>query len=125
MKNKISLPVLPSKKSDKCIRIVKEGESKNCLAMWMGEIEAMIDLQPQENGNNSDVEVFAGDEEEDGAESSDEETAAAEDVWPNAIHWSNTLREITVNFASSRLSADKNNNLRPLFGNIHMVKRKC
>ena len=50
-----------------------------------GQIEAMIDLQPQENSNNSDVEVFAGDKEEDGAESSNEETAAAKGVRPNAI----------------------------------------
>ena len=49
-----------------------------------GQIEAMIDLQPQENINNSDVEVFPG-EKEDGAESSNEESAAAEDVRLNAI----------------------------------------
>ena len=61
-----------------------------------GLIEAMIDLQPQENINNSDVEVFPGEKEEDGTESSNEETAAAEDVRPNAIYWSTTLREITV-----------------------------
>ena len=60
-----------------------------------GEIEDFFDLQSQERGSNSDVELYTSKEEEVDKESSDEESAPEENR-PNAIQWSNTLQEINV-----------------------------
>ena len=69
------------------------------------EIDQIIDLQPQENGNSSDVELFADeDEEEEDAEDSDEETPAenAAAAPRNRIQWSSTLEGINVEEFSVR-----------------------
>lgn len=61
------------------------------------EIEDFFDLRPQERGSNSDVELYASGEEEEG----DEESAPEENP-PNALQWSSTLREINVRQFSVR-----------------------
>ena len=66
-------------------------QEQNLLRNVDDEIEDFSDLPPQERGSNSDVELYASEEEEEG----DEESATKENR-PNALQWSSTLREIDV-----------------------------
>ena len=70
-------------------------QEQNLLCNVDGEIEDFFDLRSQERGSNSDVELYANEEEEVDEESSNEESAPEKNR-PNAIQWSNTLREINV-----------------------------
>ena len=62
------------------------------------QIEEFFNLQPQERGGDSDVELYAS-EEDDGDESGDEETLPnnSNDEPPNAVQWSNNLSAVNVN----------------------------
>ena len=64
-------------------------------------MEDFFDLQSQERGSNSDVELHACEEEEESDESSDEESAA-EESRTNALQWSSSLRQINVEEFSIR-----------------------
>lgn len=66
-------------------------QEQNLLCNVYGEIKDFFGLQPQERGSNSDVELYASGEEEEG----DEESTPKENP-PNALQWSSTLREINV-----------------------------
>ena len=55
------------------------------------EIEDFYDLRSQERGSDSDVELYASEEEEESDESCDEESAT-EESRPNTLQWSSTLR---------------------------------
>ena len=70
-------------------------QEQNLLRNVDGEIEDFFALQSQERGSNSDVELYASEEEEVDEESSNEETAPKVNR-PNAIQWSNTLQEMNV-----------------------------
>ena len=70
-------------------------QEQNLLHYVDGKIEDFFDLRSQERGSNSDVELYASEEEKVDEESRDEESAPEENR-PNAIQWSNTLREINV-----------------------------
>lgn len=62
------------------------------------QIEEFLDVRPTERGSNSDVELYASEEEEESDESSDEESTPdnAERAPPNAIKWSDNLRPINI-----------------------------
>ena len=49
-----------------------------------GEIEDFFDLQPQERGSDSNVELYASDEEVEGDEESSDEQSAPEE---NRLQW--------------------------------------
>ena len=76
-------------------------QEQNLLRNMDGEIGEFFDLWPQERGSNSDVELYASEEEEVDEESSDEESDPEENR-PNALQWSSTLREINVRQFSAR-----------------------
>lgn len=77
-------------------------QEQNLLRDVDSEIEDFFDLRLQERGSNSDVELYASGEEEEGdVETSDEESAPEENP-PNALQWSSTLREINVRQFSVR-----------------------
>ena len=59
------------------------------------EIEDFYDLRSQERGSDSDVELYACEEEEESDESCDEESAT-EESRPNTLQWSSTLRQIDI-----------------------------
>ena len=61
-------------------------------------MEDSLDLPSQEKGSNSNVEVYAKEEEESNKSSNKE--SAAEKSQPNALQWSSTLREINVEWFS-------------------------
>lgn len=63
-------------------------QEQNLLRDVDSEIEDFFDLRPQERGSNSNVELYASEEEEEG----DEESPPYENP-PNALQWSSTLRE--------------------------------
>ena len=71
-------------------------QEQNLLRNMDGEIEEFFDLRPQERGSNSDVELYASEEEEEGDEESSDEESDPEENRPNALQWSSTLREINV-----------------------------
>ena len=59
------------------------------------EMEDFYDLRSQERGSDSDVELYASEEEEESDESCDEESAT-EESRPNTLQWSSTLRQIDI-----------------------------
>ena len=59
------------------------------------EIVDFYDLRSQERGSDSDVELYASEEEEESDESCDEESAT-EESRPNTLQWSSTLRQIDI-----------------------------
>ena len=79
---------------DKIQQAHQTQQEQNLLHNVDGEMEDSLDLPSQEKGNNSNVEVYAKEEEESN-KSSDKESAA-EKSQPNALQWSSTLWEINV-----------------------------
>ena len=74
----------------------KRRQEQELLRNVDDEIEALIEQQAEENGNNSDLDTIADDDEGNSGKDSDEETAstASEEAASNRIQWSNTLRGI-------------------------------
>lgn len=86
MKSKKSSLVLSSKKLKN--RQARQAQhEQNLLRNVDDEMEDFFDLRSQERGSDSDVELYASEEEEGSDESSDEESAA-EESRPNALQWS-------------------------------------
>ena len=76
----------------------KRRQEQDLLRNVDNEIEALIEQQAEENGNNSDIDAIADDDEGNSGEDSNEETAstASEEAASNRIQWSNTLHGINV-----------------------------
>ena len=55
-----------------------------------------FDLRPQERGSDSDVELYASEEEEGGDKESSDEESPPKEKRPNTLQWSSTLREINL-----------------------------
>lgn len=74
------------------------------------EIEALIDLQAEENGNNSDTDAIADDDEENSSKDSNEETASttSKDAAPNCIHGIN-VEELSIHHDPTKDLGDNAN----------------
>ena len=83
---------------DKIQQARQTQQEQNLLHNVDGEMEDSLDLPSQEKGSNSNVEVYAKEEEESNKSSNKE--SAAEKSQPNALQWSSTLREINVEWFS-------------------------
>ena len=70
-------------------------QEQNLLRNVDDDRKDFFNLRSQERGSDSDVELYASDEEEESDESSNEESAT-EESQPNALQWSSTLQQINV-----------------------------
>ena len=70
-------------------------QEQNLLHNVDNDRKDFFNLRSQERGSDSDVELYASDEEEESDESSNEESAT-EESQPNALQWSSTLQQINV-----------------------------
>ena len=70
-------------------------QEQNLLRNVDDDRKDFFNLRSQERGSDSDVELYASDEEEESDESNNEESAT-EESQPNALQWSSTLQQIKV-----------------------------
>ena len=77
------------------MRQARQARLEQNLVRNVDEMEDLYDLRSQERGSDSDVELYASEEEEESDESCDEESAS-EESRPNTLQWSSTLRQIDI-----------------------------